>query len=189
MTSISLLVTQYNISRSVTLRLCVNSSLDHCSRDNLGGLELLEDLRELLPIIHDGIGLALFGENLSHLIHLLLAVLNAIDTNVADEGDTSTHSSSGTTLAVLHSDALLRPDAKLLARVQVDLWVRLAGWRVEGSGGAVDVLVGEVVVNAGLLQRSDDTRLSGSTDNGHWVALLLETFQLLWGTWAGLALF
>jgi hypothetical protein len=43
------------------------------------GLDLLEALLELLPVVHDGLALGLLGEQLGHGVHLLLAVLDAVD--------------------------------------------------------------------------------------------------------------
>lgn len=135
-------------------------------------------------MIHDGSRIALFGKKLGHLFHLLFTFLDTVDANVSDQGDTSTHGSSGTTLAVLDSDTLRRLDTQLLAGVQVDLGVRLAGWWIEGGGGAVDVFIWEIVVDAGLLQRGDNTWFGRGADDRHGVAGLLQTFQLLWSTWA-----
>ena len=108
-----------------------------------GLLDLLEALLELLPVVHDGLGLALLGEGGGHLLHLLLALLDVVDADVGDERDVGTHARGSAGLAVLDGDALLWLDAELLASVDVDGWVWLGGWWVEGGDGGVDVLVGE----------------------------------------------
>ena len=41
-------------------------------------LNLLQALWEVLPVTHDDFGIALLGEDLRHLVHLLLAILDAI---------------------------------------------------------------------------------------------------------------
>ena len=106
-------------------------------------LNLLEALLPLLPVVHDRFGLALLGEGLGHLLHLLLAVLDVVDADVGDERDVGTHGRGSAGLAVLDGDALLWLDAELLACVDVDGWVWLGGWWVEGGDGGVDVLVRE----------------------------------------------
>lgn len=167
-------------------------------------LDLLQALWELLPVVHDDISLALLGEDLGHLVHLLLAVLDAVDANlvtliwnldgrqlntyVADERNTSTHSRSSSALAVLHGNAVFRLHAELLACVEVDLGVGLAGRRVQASSRTVDVLVGEVLHLIGLDQAGDNTRLGAGADDAHGVALLLEALELLGRTWARLSL-
>lgn len=104
-------------------------------------LNLLEHLRPLLPIIHDDLGVALLRQSLGHLIHLLLAFLDVVDADVRDAGNTSTHGGSGAGFGVLDGDALLWLDAELFAGVEVDGWIGLGGWWVEGGGGGVDVFV------------------------------------------------
>lgn len=108
-----------------------------------GLLNLLEALLPFLPVVHDGFGLALLGEGLGHLLHLLLALLDVVDADVGDERDVGTHGRGSAGLAVLDGDALLWLDAELFACVDVDGWVWLGGWWVERAGGGVDVLVGE----------------------------------------------
>jgi hypothetical protein len=88
-------------------------------------LDLSEALWELLPVVHDRISLALLLQQLGHSLHLLWALLNAIDTYVRDEWDTSAHGSRGTRLGVLDRDDALVLDAELLTRVVVDLGVWL----------------------------------------------------------------
>jgi hypothetical protein len=149
--------------------------------------DLLQQLWELLPVVHDLDAVALFAKSLLHLLHALLALLQLVDTDITNAGNTSTHRCSGTRLAVLDGHSLSWLDTELFAGVKVDLGVRLGGWWVEGGGCGVDVLVGEVLVDAGLLEGGDDTGLGGGRDDGHGVALLFETFELFWGTWAGLA--
>ena len=139
------------------------------------------------PVIHDDVGLALLGQDLGHLLHLLLAILDAVDADIPDQWDTCTHGRSSTALAVLDSDTLAWLDTQLLAGVEVDLRVRLGGRRVQAGGSAVDMLVGEVLVNTGLLQASNDARLCTGADHAHRVSLLLEALQLLWHTRADLA--
>ena len=106
-------------------------------------LDRLEALRPLLPVVHDRLGLALLSEDLTHLLHLLLAFLDVVDTDIGDEWDAGTHGGRGSGLAVFNRDALLRLDAELLARVDVDGWIWLGGWRVEGRSSGVDVVVSE----------------------------------------------
>lgn len=149
------------------------------------GFDLLQQLWELVPVVHDLIGIALFLEDLCHLLHLLLAFFDAVDTDIADKGDSSSHGGGGSTLAVLDSDCLGGFDAELLTGVEVDLGVGLGRGRVERGGGGVDVLVGEVVVDLGLDERGNDTRLGRGGDNTHRITLLLETLELLGGTGAG----
>lgn len=151
-------------------------------------LDFLENLGELLPVVHDSSGTALLGKKLGHLLHLLGAFLDAIDTDVADQGDTGTLGSSGTTLAVLNGDSLRVLDTQLLTGVVVDGRVGLARGRGQAGGSTVDVLIREVVVDADLLDASDDTGLGRGTDDGHRVALLLEVLKLLRGARAGRAL-
>jgi hypothetical protein len=110
-------------------------------RETLRLLNLLEALRPLLPVVHDDLGVAGIGQRLGHLVHLLLAFLDVVDTDVGDEWDVGTHGSRGAGLAVLDGDTLLWLDAELLAGVEVDGRIRLGGWWVEGGGGRVDVLV------------------------------------------------
>ena len=50
------------------------------------------------------------------------------------------------------------------------------------------MLVREVVIDAGLLQASNNTWLRTGADDTHRVSLLLELGQLLWCAWAWLAL-
>lgn len=108
------------------MKVRVQETAEGVGGNHLLGLDLLQDLRELLPVVHDGHTVALFLENLGHLLHLLLALLDLVDTNIADARNVGTHGGGGTTLAVLDGNALLRLDTKLLAGVQVDLGVRLA---------------------------------------------------------------
>lgn len=89
-------------------------------------LNLLQELGELLPVVHDLSDVALLSEDLLHRLHLLLALLDSIDTNIANARDASAHGRSGTTLAVLNSNRLFRLDTELLACIEVDLWVWLA---------------------------------------------------------------
>ena len=140
------------------------------------------------PVIHDDVGLALLRQNLGHLLHLLLAVFNAIHADIPNQWDTSTHGSRSTTLAVLDSDTLAGLHTELLAGVEVDLGVWLGGRRVQAGGSAVDMLVGEVVHDVGLLKTGNHTRLCTGADNAHGVSLLLEFLQLLRCTRAWLAL-
>ena len=151
-------------------------------------LDLGEALGELLPVVHNSSGLALLLQQLGHLLHLLLALLNAVDADIRDQWDASTHGSSSTRLGVLDGDAALVLDTELLAGVVVDLGVWLGGWWVERSGGGVDVLIWEVVVDANLLDRGNDTWLSRGGDNRHLVALVLDPLHHLWHAWAWLAL-
>jgi hypothetical protein len=109
--------------------------------ENLRLLNLLEALRPLLPVVHDDLGVAGVSQCLGHLFHLLLALLDVVDTDVGDERNVGTHGSRGAGLAVLDGDALLRLDAELLAGVEVDGGIRLGGWWVEGGSSRVDVLV------------------------------------------------
>ena len=149
------------------------------------GFDLLQQLGELLPVVHDLISIALFLENLCHLLHLLLALFDAVDADIADQGDSSTHGGGGSTLAILDGDGLRWFDTELLTGVEVDLGVGLGRWRVEGGSSRVDMLVGEVVVDFGLDERGDDTRLGRGRDNTHGIALLLEILELLGNTRAG----
>jgi hypothetical protein len=121
------------ISPSVTpSKSDTQSSPSHCKQRCLQlGLDLLEHLGELLPVIHDGKALGLLGEKLGHLLHLLLALLDAVDANVADARDASAHGSRGTALAVLDGDGLTLLDAELLAGVVVDGGVGLGARGVE----------------------------------------------------------
>ena len=145
-------------------------------------------LEILVPIVHDGLGLALFGQDLGHVVHSLRGFLDAVDADIADEWDTSPHGSGSTRLAVFDSEALLRLDTKLLTCIEVDLGVGLAGGRVERGGSTVDLLIREVLAEADLVKRGNDTRFGRGADDGHWVALRLEPFQLVSCTWAFLAL-
>jgi hypothetical protein len=87
----------------------------------LGGsnvlLNLLEASWPLLPVVHDNDSLGLLGQELGHLVHLLLSFFDSVDTDVGDAWDTSTHGGGGTALAVLNSDDLGRLDTELLAGV------------------------------------------------------------------------
>src|ERR1700761_5566670 len=145
------------------------------SNADLGAsLDLLQELGELLPVVHDHDAVALLPEGLLHLLHLLLAFFQLVDTDVADARDTGTHGSSGTTLAVLDSYGLFWLDAELLAGVEVNFGIWLAGRGVERGSGAVDVFVGEVLVDSSLLEGGDDTGFGRGADNGHGVAGLLQ---------------
>lgn len=106
-------------------------------------LNLLDALREFLPVVHHRLRLALLSESSRHLVHLRLAVLDVVDTDVSDERDAGTHTSSGAGLAVFHGEALFWLDAELFAGVEVDGWVGLGGWWIEGGDGRVDVLIRE----------------------------------------------
>ena len=117
-----------------------------------------------------------------------MAVFDAVDANVANEWDAGSHGSSSTRLAVFDGDTLLRLDAKLLACVEVDLGVGLAGRRVEGGRSTIDLGVWEVLVEANLVQRGNDTGFGRGADDGHWVALLMKPLQLITCTGALLAL-
>lgn len=114
-------------------------------------LNLLEALLPLLPVVHDRLGLGLLGEGVGHLLHLLLALLDVVDTDVGDERDVGTHGRSSAGLAVLDGDALFWFDAELLACVDVDGWVWLGRWWVEGGDGRVDVLVREEAYSQSLV--------------------------------------
>lgn len=149
-----------------------------------GGLDLLDGLWELLPVVHDDLGVAGFGERLGHLLLLGLALLETVDSDVGDEWDACTHAGSGSGLAVLDSQALLWLDTELLAGVEVDGGVGLAGWWVERGGSRVDGLVGEEAHEVGLLEGCNDTWLGGGRDDRHWVALSLGPLELLSDTWA-----
>ena len=142
-------------------------------------LDLLHALREFLPVVHDDVSLGDLGQGLGHLLLLRLALLDLVDTDVADERNAGTHGGSGAGLAVLDSQALLRLDAELLARVQVDGRVRLAGRRVERGSRGVDMLIREEAHEVRLLERSNDPRLCGSRHNAHRVALRLGPLELL----------
>lgn len=99
----------------------------------------------------------MLSEGVGHLLHLLFALLDLVDTDVGDERDVGTHGSSGTRFAVFDGEALLWLDSELLASVDVDGRIRLGGWRVETGGGRVDVLVGEEAFrlqSAGELSRT-----------------------------------
>lgn len=158
----------------------------------LGGSNVLLNLLEagwpLLPVVHNSDTLALLSQDLGHLLHFLLSFLNSVYTNIGDAWDAGTHGSSSPALRVLDSDDLGWLDTELLACVEVDLWVWLGGWWVEGSGGTVDVLVWEVVVDADLLDGGNDTGLGAGRDDAHLVALLLGPLHHLRGTWAWVAL-
>ena len=156
------------------------------SAEDLGAssLNLLENLGELLPFVHDLDTVALLLESLLHLLHLLFTVLNLVDTDVANTRDTSTHGRSGTRLAIFDGDAVLWLDTELFAGVEVDLGVWLAGRWVEGGGSAIDVLVGEVVVDLGFLEGSNDTGFGRGADNRHGVAGLVQALKLFGSTGA-----
>ena len=109
--------------------------------DTSQGLDGLEALWPLLPVIHDRLRLGLLGEDFSHLIHLLFAFFDIVDADVGDERNAGTHGSSSSGLAVFDGDALLWLDAELLAGVEVDRWIWLGGWWVERGGSGVDVLI------------------------------------------------
>jgi hypothetical protein len=145
-------------------------------------------LLEVLPVVHDSLGLAVFGKDVSHLVHLLLAVFDAVDADVADEGDASSHTSSGTGLAVFDSEALLRLDTELLAGVEVDFGVGLARGRVQGGGGRVDLLVWEVLAEADLVERGNDTWFGRGADDSDGITLLNHPGELVTCTWAFFAL-
>lgn len=82
-----------------------------CSAGLRASFDLLQELWELLPVVHDLDTVALLSENLLHSLLLLWAFLDAVDTNVANARNTSAHGSGGTTLAVLNSDRLFWLDA------------------------------------------------------------------------------
>jgi hypothetical protein len=142
-------------------------------------INLLHALRELGPVVHDGVGLALLRELLGHQVHLLLALLLVVDADVCDERDARAQGGGGAGLGVLDGDALGGLDAQLLAGVQVDGGVGLGARRVERGGGRVDVLVGEEAHEVGLDEGGDDAGLGRGRDDGHGVALLLEPLELL----------
>ena len=120
------------------------------SGGTLRGLDFLEALWPLLPVVHDHLSIALLGESLAHLLHLLLTLLDVVDADVCNKWDASTHSSCGSGLAVFDGDTLLRLNTKLLAGVEVDSWVWLGRWWVESSGSRVDVLILEEAYRAEL---------------------------------------
>jgi hypothetical protein len=142
-------------------------------------LDLLEAVLELAPVVHNSSTLGLLSEELGHLFHFLLALLDAVDADIANARDVGAHGGRGTALAVLDGDALLGLDAELFAGVEVDGRVGLGAGRVERGGGRVDVLGREEVGQVGLLDGSNDTALGRGADNGHGVALLLELVELL----------
>jgi len=76
----------------------------------------------------------------------------------------------------------------LFACVQVDLRIGFAGWWVEGGGSAVDVLVGEVVIDTGLLERGHNTRFGRGADDRHGISSFVQLLQLLGDTraWSSL---
>jgi hypothetical protein len=151
-------------------------------------LDLLEALWPLLPVVHDNDSLGLLGQELGHLVHLLLTIFDSVNTHVGNAWDTGTHGSGGTALAVLDGDDFRRLDAKLLAGVKVDLRIWLGRWWVEGSGSTVDVLIWEVVIDTDLLDGGNYSGLGAGGDDAHLIALLLSPLHHLWGTWAWLAL-
>lgn len=148
------------------------------------GLDLLQALLELLPVVHNGNALGFLGQKLGHLLHLLLALFDAVDANVANARNAGAHGRSSTALAVLDGNSLGGLNAELLSSVDVDGWVGLgAGW-VERGGGGVDVLGREEVGDAGLLYGGNDTALGRGADDGHGVALFLELVKLSGNTGA-----
>jgi len=154
--------------------------MPHSRQSSLrSSLDLLQALWELLPVIHNDLALGRLGQKFGHLLHLLLAILDAIHANISDTRNTGPHGSRSAALAVLNGDALLRLHAQLLAGVEVDGRVGLAGRRVQARRGTVDVLIGEVVVDLDLLDTGDDARLGRRADDRHRVALLLEVLELL----------
>merc|ERR1711939_844116 len=83
-------------------------------------LNLLDAFRKLLPVVHDCVCLGLFGQQLSHLVLLLLALLNLVDADIGNDRNPSAHGRCGPGLAVLDRESLLRLYTELLASVKVD---------------------------------------------------------------------
>ena len=108
-----------------------------------GLLNLLQALWPLLPVVHNDLGLGDVSEELAHLVHLLLTLLDVVDADVGNEWDAGTRRRSSTGLGVFDGDTLLWLDAELLACVEVDGRVWFGGWRAEGGGCRVDVLIRE----------------------------------------------
>lgn len=144
--------------------------------------DFFQALLELFPVIHDGLRLALLRQHLGHVLHLLPAFFDAVDTDVGNQWDARSHGGGGAASTVLDCDALLRFDPEFLAGVQVNLRVRFARRRVEAGGRAVDVFQRKVLVDADLLQGRDDTRFGAGAHHRHRVSLLLEPLQLFWCT-------
>ena len=157
--------------------------------ERLQALDLFEALLKVLPVVHDDGALCVIGEHLLHLLHLVFALLDIVDADVADARDVGAHGRGGAALAVLDCDGFFRFDAELLAGVEVDLRVWLAAGWIEAGGGGVDVLVGEVLHQVGLLERGHDARLGRSADHGHRITLLLQLLELLGHARARLSLF
>ena len=139
-------------------------------------------------MVHDSFGTTLFGQELGHFLHLLFTFFDLVDTNITDQGNIGTHGGSGTGFGIFDCNAFLGLDTKLLACVEVDSRVRFGGWWGERGGSRIDVFIGEEVVDVGLLQGSHDTRFGRCANNGHWVALRFDPFELLHNTIAGSSL-
>ena len=151
----------------------------------LGSLELLENLWELAPVIHDDLGTVL-DEHVADLLGLGGVV---VASDVGDSGDASADSGEGSGLAVLDGNALFGLDPDLLASEEVDGWVGFGGWLRKRGGGREDVTIREVFGLVDLLNGSNNSAKSRRRDDGHAVlALLVEPVQLLIGTLAWLCL-
>lgn len=142
-------------------------------------LNLRHALRELLPVVHDHLGLALLGDGIGHLLHLLFAFFNLVDADIGDQGDAGAHACRGTRLRVFNGQGLLRLDAELLAGVEVYGRVGLGGRRVQRTGSRVHLVFAEETEQVGLLQGCQDTRLGRGRDDSHRVTLLLSPLELL----------
>jgi len=160
-------------------------SIEGSHSDSSHGLNLLETVRELVPVLHVQYS-AVVHQHLARLIGLGRVM---VASSVRDRVDAGPDSAERAALAVLDSDALLRLDADLLAREQVDGRVRLGGRRGQARGGAEDVAVGEVLGLADLLDGGLDAAQRGRADDRHAVLLrVVDLLQLFVGADARLRL-
>lgn len=122
------------------------------------GLDFLEAVEELTPVVHDSDGAALLGKHLGHSVHLRLVLIRA---DIAYERNLGVLGGGSARPAVLDGDALAGLDTNLLAGVEVNGWVGFRGWLLQRGGGAVNVLGGEEFGLADLADGSLNAGQSG----------------------------
>jgi hypothetical protein len=141
-------------------------------------LNLLQALLKLTPMIHNRLRPTRLRKHLSHLLHLLLPILDAINPHVPDERNPRPHGSSSPTPAILHRHALLGLNPQLLTRIEVDLRVRLAARRRQARRRTVHMLIREETINAHFLETRHHPGLRARAHDAHRIPLRLDLLQL-----------
>ena len=132
-------------------------------------LNRLQAFGELVPILHHDAN----AQPLKRLRHLLLLLAAAVAPDVADGRNTGANGTQCPALAVLHRHALPRLLPNDLAGVEVDGRIGLGGRNRERSGGAEDVVFGEVFGLVDFFDAGHDAAERAGADDGEPVLLVL----------------